>query len=726
MSGEFEAVAEAKEIFASDKPIKTRGEDDLGRKPFAEKLAKEIKLRKQPDSLVIGLYGEWGSGKSSILNMVAEAIKDPSLLPSPHPIVIQFNPWLYFDHTSLAREFFESIAFEFGRTHETKPLKDIQGAVDALASLSNYAPESSPIPKPALRYGFLGIGRLIACFRAAKEDVVQVREKSRRLLLDNEQPLLIIIDDIDRLTSNEILLTFQLVKSLADFPYTTYLLAFDDVVVAKALDGPTCDSGKDFIEKIVQVPITIPDTPQGKIRSYISRYLDEMIKSSSPEVWDDSYWRTVEHEGFWKRFCTLRIAKRYINTLSLVSARLKNECNLVDLWLIVQIQMFYPNLYRQLPRAKGFLTQDISETLYQHPEQKHRKEEANRRLNELLSHVPDDCRIEVKSMLEFMFPEMGRLATESPIFNSAPEALKKKRVCASENFHRFFLYDLPVDEVSTEVHKFINLENVDDSYNFVMSLDERREDLFVRTEELLPEIEPTRAKVILAMLLRKSDRFQGEPGILGGIGSTIYRIARKILQTKVDSTERMHELNRPFASHEHGLILLELLHVTFMSEHDQNNLEYIMNTAKRTLQKEETEALQLQLEKAFEIEFTTGNIDNHKHLRKLSFQWFYHYGGKEKAVKAMQRICAEDSRLLKFLHDSSVYTLQWKNVFVFFEPSKLSTRLEKVRLDLGSDPESIRERAFVDSWLKFIRDYAMEEEASRSKAQTEQEQPATT
>ena len=72
----------------TDRPILGADEDELGRAPFAASLAEAVAGWQGQDSLVIGLYGSWGSGKTSVKNMVFEALAKK---PNP-PIVIDFSP----------------------------------------------------------------------------------------------------------------------------------------------------------------------------------------------------------------------------------------------------------------------------------------------------------------------------------------------------------------------------------------------------------------------------------------------------------------------------------------------------------------------------------------------------------------------------------------------------------------------------------------------------------
>ena len=92
-----------------------------------------------------------------------------------------------------------------------------------------------------------------------------------------EATVLVIIDDIDRLSSEQIRLNFQLVASVAKFPNTAYLLVFDKEVVVKSLEKVQEVDGEDYLEKVIQMPIQIPDIHKGNLHAVLFTRLDVFL-----------------------------------------------------------------------------------------------------------------------------------------------------------------------------------------------------------------------------------------------------------------------------------------------------------------------------------------------------------------------------------------------------------------------------------------------------------------
>lgn len=94
----------------TDNPIAKKEADTLGRGGFAEKIGKAIGQYDGLDSLVIGIYGKWGTGKTSVINMVLETVVAEATAEESAPIIINFRPWYFSGQDHLLEQFFKQLA----------------------------------------------------------------------------------------------------------------------------------------------------------------------------------------------------------------------------------------------------------------------------------------------------------------------------------------------------------------------------------------------------------------------------------------------------------------------------------------------------------------------------------------------------------------------------------------------------------------------------------------
>lgn len=94
-------------MFKDDCPISSREDDKLNRRNFAESLAKAITYYKNDNCLTISLMGKWGSGKTSIINMVTDYLNNES---ESENIIIHFDPWYFSNKDNLLFQFFDILS----------------------------------------------------------------------------------------------------------------------------------------------------------------------------------------------------------------------------------------------------------------------------------------------------------------------------------------------------------------------------------------------------------------------------------------------------------------------------------------------------------------------------------------------------------------------------------------------------------------------------------------
>jgi len=115
--------------FLADKPVLNKDEDRFQRFDFSKRIAQSIVNRDKNDSIVIGIYGAWGEGKTSVLNFIESEISK-----SDEILIIKFNPWRYTDEDTLLKNFLKKISSELDRELKNR-LEKAGNFVEKLGSI---------------------------------------------------------------------------------------------------------------------------------------------------------------------------------------------------------------------------------------------------------------------------------------------------------------------------------------------------------------------------------------------------------------------------------------------------------------------------------------------------------------------------------------------------------------------------------------------------------------
>ena len=432
-------------MLSPDLPIAKLEEDGLNRGSFAESLAKTLVQYSFPSSLTIGLYGEWGSGKTSLLNMVFENVEriDDGV------VVLRFNPWLCSDPKQLVTQFFKQMAtaIKLKKRAADKAWELIDQYADILGA-------TSVIPVA---------GEIVAAFtkvltkkaeEETKERTNDLQESKNQIikkLKDEKIKIIVSIDDIDRLSEEEIVAVFQLVKSLADFPNTIYVLAFDYDVVVRALGKVQHGDGKEYLEKIVQVPFEIPVPNIDDIHEALFSKLNGILGDIPEEDWDKETWAELFQQGIKNYIRSIRDVIRYTNVFSLKYELLKNETSAADLLGLTCLQVFEPTVYSKLPSYKDILCGE--KRSFSHERQKETEEKVECAINRI---APDDGSVTdleaTKNILGTLFPgiktNMGWSYGVGRGY-SRRDSLIRNSIAAPECFDRYFALTLENGAIPT-------------------------------------------------------------------------------------------------------------------------------------------------------------------------------------------------------------------------------------------------------------------------------------
>ena len=206
-------------MFNVDKPINTIEEDKngLNRANFAHNLSENIKNHFEDDEnndcLVIGLMGEWGSGKTSLLNLTKQNLKNSNIK------IIEFNPWLYSSYNQLVEQFLDELINEIKNPGLKGELQKYLLKINKLNLAKTIATVSIDTISAIATSGIINntLGKIIdSTIKSDSEETNLNKIKENVNEKIKNYPILCILDDIDRLRKEEIIELFKLIKIMAD------------------------------------------------------------------------------------------------------------------------------------------------------------------------------------------------------------------------------------------------------------------------------------------------------------------------------------------------------------------------------------------------------------------------------------------------------------------------------------------------------------------------------
>lgn len=238
----------------------TTKEDDLadtGWQSYANSLVSMLPQKEiRNESMAVGIYGDWGTGKTTFLQHVCKELEQ-------RYVIIEFNPWGCLSAESVITDFFNNMKQNLSNNNElgnaieeymnmltTIEIPDwIKWLTDKIAGNSN-------------------------------DTTASMKKKVEERLKDSDKPVAILIDDIDRLEADEVFEVLRLIRITANFCNTVFIAAYDKNHVCEMLHSKGIESAERYIEKVFNVEISLPNL-ESKTIPYIIR--DEIYKMTLPE-----------------------------------------------------------------------------------------------------------------------------------------------------------------------------------------------------------------------------------------------------------------------------------------------------------------------------------------------------------------------------------------------------------------------------------------------------------
>ncbi|MFV3126324.1 KAP family P-loop NTPase fold protein [Niveispirillum sp. KHB5.9] len=240
-------------------------EDALSFSAAAEQLADAMVGGEAEGTRVVGVVGSWGAGKTKLIRMARKAAARRPQAQWPH--IVEFSPWLIKSHEQMLPSLFEQImggldrigkAFPLARDTVEQARTDLRHLMTSLAPLADILVDAGDTLHPTLGKT---IKYLQALPRKQKEGptVEQTKRRIAERLRGLPVRLVCVIDDLDRLHPDEMVEVMRLVRSVADFPNMTYVLAYDQTVLAKGIQTACrVEDGNRYLEKIINTTVRVP------------------------------------------------------------------------------------------------------------------------------------------------------------------------------------------------------------------------------------------------------------------------------------------------------------------------------------------------------------------------------------------------------------------------------------------------------------------------------------
>ncbi len=603
-------MPDAHEYIRSDQPVQTAREDELGRAAFAATITDEIAAWSGKESLVIGVQGRWGTGKSTLKHLIQEQLEGRNPPPPPRRwltgiarwwsrriprwmkrrsktvpgrwLTLSFTPWEWPDPGTVHQTFYSELGKVLGRRNVSEQHKNAAtrlkryaevfsvkeltesgralgvSAVALLAALGiTFEVVKESLWAQVLAWLAIGAGtvillslgfKLVATIRtgfAEKYRLSAAEEHAAltRVMSDLPRPIVVFIDEIDRLNGQELRSLFSLLKLNANLPNLVFVLFYDASVVEKELTQVTQGSPRAYLEKVIQLPFTIPAIDDELLAEYVLERTDHIFSSPAARarygLRDDA---SILFDLFRPFIRDLRHAKRFLASLS-VHARIFEgvvyEVHPRDLFLLELLRVFEPAVHSRLAGSRAIARE------HQGPPSTRPNPTAElRHLAELATNLQA-----TEEVLKALFPRLGVIEGLAPLMPGQDDQglYQEARVAHYDVFPRYFQFVIRDDQLSfSEMDRFFKaavdraavveqiavFERDDRLWAFTKSLDDHKETLPVA---VIP--------ALVAGLLACAEKFKDDranqffSSPLARVERVLYRIFSRRLSTPAQRGE---------------------------------------------------------------------------------------------------------------------------------------------------------------------------------------------
>jgi hypothetical protein len=341
---------EPKNYLIEDSPINKSSLDELGYTRLAKEISSYVIADNYKSSFSFGLVGPWGNGKSSIFNLIKENI---SIEADKDIIQIDFSPYLNHDSSDIISDFFTSFS---------NKIKKFDGSLENnISDYSSYLIKAYKTKNFSSLFDFKINGN--------DESANELYTKINNALQNINKKVVVYIDDLDRLNSEEILGTLKLIRNTANFHNSIFIVALDKQYVISTLKIKDKSKHTKFIDKFFQLEIYLPQIPKEKLKeSFVN-----LIKAS--RIDNDLQLKLIEsisdNTNLFELFIhNFRDLKKLINQLIFEHEFVLKDIDATDYMNFIYLKSNFPGIIQMLNERRESILERIENRLTLRTEEK--------------------------------------------------------------------------------------------------------------------------------------------------------------------------------------------------------------------------------------------------------------------------------------------------------------------------------------------------------------------
>ena len=334
----------------SDAPIKTLAEDEFSRGAYVRMLSTLIMSSpNEREARYIGIYAPWGDGKTSVRFLLEERIR--SDYGEDSAIIVDFSPWQYPESADIRMLFFERLANAVANAG-CDDVSKMSSLVAKYFAMTRINRSVGPL------HDVIDWLRKLFVFGVFSEE--SLTADFRELLSAMEKKVVVVVDDLDRLSKEETCRVIRFLKANGDLPNITYLILADEAYLANAVAGLVAhpdkteiECGREYLKKIIPLRCPLPPINGNRLLTNFKQRLasllcDYDLEAENPKETCD--WLLLPYMD------NTRVAKQLLNAFSIKLATYKRHVggrkylnvHIGDLLALTVIEVCEPDLYAKL------------------------------------------------------------------------------------------------------------------------------------------------------------------------------------------------------------------------------------------------------------------------------------------------------------------------------------------------------------------------------------------